>query len=314
MPCGSRRRGRLRAVTAPVCEEAKVPLLGTVATSDDLTQRKASKYFSRLSFASCDLGHTAGDYAYKKLGWRRALVVGMDYSWGYEVGGAFQRTFEEAGGKVIQKVWTPINTVDFGPYVAGFKRDVDGLLDVITGAAGVRFIKTLRASGHQWAVIGPGAITDETIHSALGDEGVGIYSANPYSVALKTPENVRFVEKVKNLKKDPTAFQAINYTAADWIIRAIKAIHGDVEDKERFIQALRTMEVPDSIRGPLKLDKYGGIIQNQYIRRMEKVGNTYQNTVIETYPKVSQFWKYDPETYLKQPGYSRDYPPCRFCE
>lgn len=300
----------------PICIESQIPLIVTVAPSDDITQRRASKYVIRLSYTSSEYGYVAGDYVYKKLGWRRAIVVGMDYGWGYEAGGGFQRTFEEAGGKIIQKVWTPSNTMDFGPYVTTLKRDADGLMDVITGAASIRFIKGLRASGYKWNVIGPGAITDETFLTALGDDGIGIYSVFPYSVALKTPENAKFLDRVKKfIKRDPTSFQATHYSAADWIVRAINAINGDVENKEKLIRALRSVEIANSVRGgPLKLDKYGEITQNEYVRRVEKVGNTYQNTVLETYPMVSQFWKYDPAAYLKLPEYSRDYPPCKFCE
>jgi branched-chain amino acid transport system substrate-binding protein len=301
--------------TAPVCIEAKIPLIGTVCTADDLTQRKASKYFIRLSYTSSVNGHVAGDYAFKKLGWRKAIVVGMDYAWGYEVGGGFQQVFEDAGGKIVQKVWTPMNTLDFSPYITDLKRDVDGMIDVITGAQTVRFIKGLRASGHKWQVIGPGAITDETALPAMGDDAVGIYSVFPYSVALNTPENAKFIARVKQfIKRDPTSFQATNYSAADWVIRAIKSIDGDVENKEKLLQALHSVEMPNSVRGgPLKLDSYGNIVQNQYIRRVDKVGNKYQNTILETYPMVSQFWTYNPETYMKQPEYSRDYPPCKFC-
>jgi branched-chain amino acid transport system substrate-binding protein len=116
------------------------------------------------------------------------------------------------------------------------------------------------------------------------------------------------------IKRDPTSFQATNYSAADWVIRAIKSIDGDVENKEKLLQALHSVEMPNSVRGgPLKLDSYGNIVQNQYIRRVDKVGNKYQNTILETYPMVSQFWTYNPETYMKQPEYSRDYPPCKFC-
>ena len=30
-------------------------------------------------------------------------------------------------------------------------------------------------------------------------------------------------------------------------------------------------------------------------------------------PGVSQFWKYSSEEFLKQPVYSREFPPCRHC-
>ena len=295
--------------------EAKIPLIGTVCTADDLTQRKASKYFIRLSYTSSVNGHVAGDYAFKKLGWRKAIVVGMDYAWGYEVGGGFQQVFEDAGGKIVQRVWTPMNTLDFSPYITDLKRDVDGMIDVITGAQTVRFIKGLRASGHKWQVIGPGAITDETALPAMGDDAVGIYSVFPYSVALNTPENAKYIARVKQfIKRDPTSFQATTTLLQSSGHPGHKILDGDVENKEKLLQALHSVEMPNSVRGgPLKLDSYGNIVQNQYIRRVDKVGNKYQNTILETYPMVSQFWKYDPATYLKQPEYGRDYPPCKFC-
>jgi branched-chain amino acid transport system substrate-binding protein len=300
----------------PACIEAEIPLVMSNATGDDLTQRRASKYLIRINFgAGSEIGLVAGDYAYKKLGWRKAAVFAMDYAWGYEVGGGFQRSFEDAGGKVVQKVWTPMVTQDYAPYVTNLKRDVDGIFEIVTGAATLRFFKALRVSGHKWQVMGPGQITDESFLSALGDDSVGAYSVQCYSAALQIPANIKFREKVrKSLKKDPNVFIAINYTTADWIVRAIKAINGDVENKDKFLEAVRSVEIPDSIRGPLKLDKYGAIIQNQYIRRTEKVGDQYQNTVLETYPMPTQFWKYDPDTHMKSPVFSRDYPPCKYCE
>ena len=167
----------------------------------------------------------------------------------------------------------------------------------------------------KWKVIVPGTGTDETLLPGLGDDGIGVLSPYTYSVALNNPENNKFVEKrKKSYKKEATTIMAINYLAADWIVRAINAVNGDVENKEKFMQALQGVELTDSLLGPLKLDKYGQAVTNIYIRRVDKVGRGYQNTVIETYPMVSQFWKYDPETYLKSPLYSRDYPPCKFCE
>jgi branched-chain amino acid transport system substrate-binding protein len=116
------------------------------------------------------------------------------------------------------------------------------------------------------------------------------------------------------LGKDPTSGVLCSYSGADWIVRAINAVKGDVENKEKLMQALRAVEIPNSPRGPLKDDGYGNAVENIYIRRVEKVNNRYQNTVIDTYPMVSQFWKYNPEAFLKLPVYTRDNPPCRFCQ
>ena len=74
------------------------------------------------------------------------------------------------------------------------------------------------------------------------------------------------------------------------------------------------MEIPDAIRGPVKLDAHGNPIQNVYFRKTERNRDgELQNTVIVTIAAVSQFWKYEPEEFLKQPVYSRDVPPCRYC-
>jgi len=310
-------QGNVSYAIAPVCVEARTPFVNTASAADDLTQRKRSPYVLRICHTGGELGHVAGDYGYNKLGWRRVVTLGYDYSWGYETIGGFQRVFEELGGKVIQKMWVPVGTMDFGPYLASLKRQADGIFEGVTGGPSIRLIKALRASGlmEKWKVMTPGTATDETLLPALGDDAIGVYSVWNYSAALKTPENIKFVEKVKTtLKKDLTMPIAINYTGGDWIMRAIAAVKGNVEDKEKFLQALRSVNIPNALQGPLKLDKYGHAIQNNYMRRVDKVGNTYQNTVIETYPLTTQFYKYDPETYLKAPVYSRDYPPCKFCE
>jgi branched-chain amino acid transport system substrate-binding protein len=302
---------------APVVQEANVPLVITVAASDDLTQRKASKYLARVSFTGGEFGHVAGDYAFRKLGWKKVAVIAMDYGWGHEVTGGFQHVFEEAGGQVIQKVWTPVNTTDFGPYVTSLKPEADGILDVVTGAASVRLLGEMRKTGllDKKKVLAAGTATDETLLPALGDTALGVLSFQNWSAALQTPENQRFVQKIKQVTKKEYvgAPAAINYGAAMWIVEAIRAVNGDVENKDRFFQTLRATEIKSSPRGPIKIDKYGHIVQNVYIRRVDKVGTTYQNTVIETYPSVSQFWKYNPEEYLKQPVYSRDNPPCKYC-
>jgi branched-chain amino acid transport system substrate-binding protein len=310
-------QGNISYAIAPICVETETPLVDTASAADDLTQRKRSKYLLRICHTGGELGHIAGDFAYNKLGWRRVVTLGYDYSWGYECIGGFQRVFEELGGKVIQKTWVPVGSMDFGPYLTSLKSDADGIFEVVTGGPSIRFIKAMRMSGlmDKWKVITPGTATDETLLPSIGDDGIGVYSIWNYSAALKNSQNTRFTEKVKKTyNRDITMPLAINYTGGDWIMRAIKAVNGDVEDKEKFLQALRSVEIADAVQGPLKLDKYGHAIQNYYVRQVEKVGNTYQNTVVETYPLVNQFYKYDPETFMKSPVYSRDYPPCKFCE
>ena len=99
-----------------------------------------------------------------------------------------------------------------------------------------------------------------------------------------------------------------------FIAKAVADAKGDVEDKQKFLAALKAVELPESPRGPFKLDDYCNPVENFYVRRVTKVKGKIQNTILQTYPKISQFWKYSPQTVLNEPEYSRDYPPCKSCQ
>jgi branched-chain amino acid transport system substrate-binding protein len=136
-----------------------------------------------------------------------------------------------------------------------------------------------------------------------------------YSGALDTPANRKFVaEYRKRFGKVPSYFAETNYTSARWIHDAVKALNGQVEDREKLLAALRRVEIADAPRGPVKLDARGNPIQNVYFRKIERNREgELQNTVIVTIPAVSQFWKYNPDEFLKQPVYARDVPACKHC-
>ena len=88
----------------------------------------------------------------------------------------------------------------------------------------------------------------------------------------------------------------------------MKAISGKVEDKDVFMKALKEAKVPDTLAGPVSFDEFGNVVGNIYIRKVEKKDGKYVNTVVKTYPNVSQFWTYGKDEFLKNPVYSRDYP------
>src|SRR3989442_470814 len=159
-----------------------------------------------------------------------------------------------------------------------------------------------------------GTSRDEPAPPPRGDESPGVVRAPHYSASLDTPANPRFraaFEKAYN--RTPSFYSENCYTGARIISEAVRAIGGKVEDRAALMGALRQVEITDAPRGPVKMDPYGNPTQNVYIRKVERVGGRLQNTVIHTYTAVSQFWKYDPEEFLKQPVYSRDFPPCRHC-
>ena len=301
---------------APKVEEYRIPMLYPVIAADDLTQRKPAKWIVRTGWASSQPSHPFGEYAAKTLGYKRIAVIGMDYAFGWEVVGGFQKTFEENGGQIIQKLWAPLNTTDFAPYLSQVRRDADAVFALMVSISASRFPKQYQDAGlkAKLPLIGGGTTFDEFVLPSLGDEAIGGISPLIYSAALDTPANKRFVaEYRKKYGKVPSYFSETSYTSTRWIADAAKAIGGDVENREKFLEALRKVEIPDAPRGPIKLDSYGNPIQNIYVRKVEKKDGELWNTVIHTYPAVSQFWKYKPDEFLKQPVYDRNYPPCKHC-
>jgi branched-chain amino acid transport system substrate-binding protein len=155
-------------------------------------------------------------------------------------------------------------------------------------------------------LIGGGTTTDEHVLPFMGDEAIGTVTALHYSAALNTPANQVFARAYRaRFKKVPSYYSESMYTGGKWLVAAINAIDGRVEDRAALHEALRNARPSDLPRGPVELDAYGNPIENVYIRRVERVNGELQNTVIATFPKVSQFWKYSPAEYLKQPLYSR---------
>ena len=111
----------------------------------------------------------------------------------------------------------------------------------------------------------------------------------------------------------PSYFSETCYTTGRWINEAAKAVNGNVEDGEKFLAAFRKIEIPNAPRGPVKLDEHGNPLQNIYVRKVERKDGELWNSVIHTFPAVSQFWKYKPDEFLKQPVYDRNFPACKHC-
>jgi branched-chain amino acid transport system substrate-binding protein len=298
---------------APYAESKKVPDV-TFCAADDLTQRKRGKYLFRAAWSSSQPSHIMGEYAYKVLGYRKVATIALDYAFGWETVSGFQRAFEELGGRVIQKIWVPMNITDFGPYMPQIQKDAEAIHAMMTGKSSVLFLKQFQEYGlkDKLPVNGVGHLTDESILPATGDAALGVITALPYSPMIQTPVNREFVKTyVEKYGKTPSLFSVMAYTGISMIDQAVNSLKGDVSNPERVARALRMVHLQENPRGPIKFDEYGNSTQNVYIRKVEKVGGELQNTVIYTYPEVSQFWKYKPEEFLKQPVYSRDYPPLK---
>lgn len=293
---------------APYADEMKIPLVYPVVSADDLTQRRRSPWVVRTGWTGSQPNHAFGEYAYRTLKVRKVATIALDYAFGWESVGGFQRTFEAMGGAVTQKIWCPVSVHDFGPYLAQVSRDVDAVYALFLGRSALQFMRQYEEYGLKKRIllIGSGTTTDEHVLPFMGDEALGVISSLHYSAALETPANRTFAAAYrKRFNKIPSYYAESMYTGGKWLVAAIEAVNGRVEDSAALLEAFRKVRPADLPRGPVELDAYGSPVQNIYVRKVERVNGQLQNTVIETFPAVSQFWTFDPVAYIRQPLYSR---------
>ncbi len=298
--------------------EKKVATFLPIVAADDITQRQRSPYIVRMIWTSSQLNHPWGTYAYEKLGYRRIATVGQDYAFGWESVGGFQSTFEKAGGKIVQKLWVPLDAADHGPYVSQINRKVDAVFALVVGSHIPKFIKTYRDFGlkDQVPLIGANILTDEDVLKHMGDEALGVLTSHSYAPAVDRPQNRKFVEAYRTEYggKNPSYYAEAMYTAALWLDRAL-ARSGPVTDPLKLIEAVKAVDLTDAPRGPLKLDEYNNPVETVYIRKVVRSADgRLDNEVIGQIDNVGQFGTQDAKTFLSKPVYGRDNPACPNCE
>lgn len=299
----------------PYLTAHKIPAVYPVLSPDEITQRSPAEHVVRTSATSSQTTHVLGDYAYKTLKYRKVATIAFDFSFGWESVGGMMATFQENGGKVVKQIWTPITTSDYSPYLSAIPRDVDAIFCSFSGAAAVNFVKQYNAFGLKMPLVCQGNTVDESTLPATGLPAVGMITALHYSPALDTPQNKKFVAAyTKAYGHGPSYYAEGTYDAALVLDDAIAALHGDISNTQKFLKAMRSVDIKNAPRGPIKFDSHDNPIENVYIRRTENVKGNLENVVIKTYPEVSQFWTFKPETYLEHPIYSRTYPECNSCK
>ena len=301
----------LLAITAYVRDKT-TPVI-TLAAAEDVTQRAANPWVVRPSSSSGQTPHVMADYAAKELKLKTMATMANDFAFGHEQCAAFQRVFEEQGGKVVKKLWPPLNTSDYLPYISQLT-DIDGWFNGFGGGIPVRVGRSLADLGLAKKIVTTGGSTnmDDALLKSMGDEAVGVYSAAWYTPDFKSASNERFVADMqKTYSEVPGSYAAAMYTGGQVIEAVMQKTGGKTDNKEAFRDAMHAVSLPDTPRGPLRFDKYGQAVGPVFIRKCERRDGKLVNVTLKTYPDVSQFWTYDEAAFLAQPVYSRDYPPAK---
>jgi branched-chain amino acid transport system substrate-binding protein len=255
--------------------------------------------------------HPMADFAAKELKLKKIITISEDFAFGYEQMGGFQQTFEDNGGRILKKLWPPIVTPDYTPFLAQIE-GCDGVCQGFAGSNPLRFMKQYAAVGLKYPVVTGETGGDDALLRSFGDEAVGLYSCCPYTADLNNESNKRFIADMeKEFKVLPGFYCAGLYVNCQVVDAGLKKINGKTDDKDELMKALKSVSLTDTPRGPIKFDHLGNVVGDFFVRHLEKANGKLINKTVKTYHNVSQFWTYDEKKFLQQPVYSRDYPPLK---
>jgi branched-chain amino acid transport system substrate-binding protein len=292
--------------------QAKMPTLA-FAGAEDVTQRRGNPYLTRTSYTSAQCLYPLADFVSKEMKLKTVTTIADDFAFGYEQVGGFQRVLEEQGGRIVKKLWSPLNTPDYAPYIAQIP-ECDAVCVGLAGSNPFKFIKQVKGLGAPQKLVGGSTAGDDTAMTAYGDEVLGLINSNPYSLDTASEANSRFIAAMRKYYGNDINighYAACFYIDGQVIEATLAKTDGKADNPDEFVKALRSVQLADTPRGPIRFDDHGNVVIDVYIRRVDKVGGKLANKTLKTYHNVSQFWTADPKWFLQQPVYSRDYPPMK---
>jgi len=245
--------------------EAKAITIIAHAGANAITRKGHSPYLFRTSYASHQVA-IVGKWYYDNVG-QRVVLLGSDSADGHEIINAFKGAYTKAGGAVTKEIYAPLNSDDFGPYVAEIQLSrTPALFTFLLGADAVRFLRVFQRSGLKGGVRVTGTfLTTDDIMPAQTNTAVGVKDISYYASALRNPTNDRFVADYNaKFGSNPSLFSVRGYDAAHLLVEAINKVDGDVSDKDALVKAMESTKF-DSPRGPFAIDAAShNVIQHWY--------------------------------------------------
>jgi len=272
---------------APLATQAKIPEIVMLAGTSIITER--SPYIVRTSFTLAQSSTIIGDWA-AKAGIRKVATLTSDYAPGNDALQFFKAHFTAAGGEIVEEVKVPLANPDFAPFLQRMKDSKpDAMFVFVPGGQGGNFMKQFSERGLDKSgirVIGPGDVMDDDLLNGMGDAALGTVTAHMYSAAHPSQANKDFVGAYKKAFNSRPGFVAVGgYDGIHLIYEALKKTSGKA-DGDTLVAAMKGMSW-ESPRGPVSIDpETRDIVQNIYIRKVEKLDGELYNIEFQTFNAV----------------------------
>jgi len=278
----------LALAVAPIATEAKIPMIVTVASTSTIVDR--SPYIVRTIQTIPQIANVVGAWAAKN-GIKSAVSLVSDYAPGRDAEEWFAKSFEQGGGKVLERLHVPLANPDFAPFLQR-ARDASpaAIFAFMPAGVGAIFAKQYAERGLDKSgirIVSMSDVMDDDVLNGMGDAVLGIVSGGPYSVAHASQENRAFVEAFEkaNNNRRPNIVSVSTYDGMDLLFRAL-AKSKNVTDGPMLVDAMKGMQW-ESPRGPISIDSATrDIVQNIYMRKVERQNGELYNVEFETYSGV----------------------------
>jgi branched-chain amino acid transport system substrate-binding protein len=275
---------------APLATQAKIPEIVMAAGTSIITER--SPYIVRTSFTLAQSSTIIGDWAAKN-GIKKVATLTSDYAPGNDALNFFKQNFTAGGGEIVEEVKVPLANPDFAPFLQRMKDSKpDAMFVFVPAGQGGNFMKQYAERGLTGIkVIGPGDVMDDDLLNGMGDAALGAVTAHLYSAAHPSAMNKDFVAAYKKAFSTRPGFMAVSgYDGIHLIYEALKKTGGKT-DGDALIEAMKGMKW-ESPRGPISIDpETRDIVQNIYIRKVEKVDGELYNVEFATFEAVKDAGK-----------------------
>jgi branched-chain amino acid transport system substrate-binding protein len=272
---------------APLATQAKVPEIVMAAGTSVITER--SPYIVRTSFTLAQSSTIVGDWAVKN-GIKKVATLTSDYAPGNDALASFRERFAAGGGEIVEEVKVPLANPDFAPFLQRMKDSKpDAMFVFVPAGQGGNFMKQYAERGLDKSgirVIGPGDVMDDDLLNNMGDAALGAVTAHLYSAAHPSQLNKEFVAAYKKAFNNRPGFMAVSgYDGIHLVYEALKKTGGDATG-DKLIAAMKGMKW-ESPRGPISIDPdTRDIVQNIYIRKVEKIDGELYNVEFATFEAV----------------------------
>jgi branched-chain amino acid transport system substrate-binding protein len=274
--------------TAPIATQAKVPEVVMAAGTSSITE--ASPFVVRTSFTLAQSAVPMAEWAYKN-GIKKVVTMVSDFGPGIDAEKSFGEKFKADGGTILESLRTPLRGPDFAPVLQkAADSKPDALFVFLPSGQGAQFVKQFVERGLDKSgikLIATGDVTDDDQLNGMGDAVVGVINAHNYSANHDSAMNKAYVEAFKKANNGlrPNFMSVGGWDGMHLIYEALKKTDGDTNG-EKLVAAIKGMAW-ESPRGPISIDPdTRDIVQNIYIRKVDKVGGELYNVEFATIPNV----------------------------